>query len=93
MAERPAVDQAFDRLLTALDRLEAAVNRRVDADRNLGTLEDEVQRLTEDRSDLAGSLDKSEARANRLEETNREVSRRLVTVMETVRTVLDKHDG
>ncbi|WP_018698950.1 DUF4164 domain-containing protein [Amorphus coralli] len=93
MAERPAVDEAFDRLLTALDRLEAAVNRRVDADRDLGTLEDEVQRLTEDRSDLAGSLDRAEARATRLEDTNREVSRRLVTVMETVRTVLDKHDG
>lgn len=93
MAERPAVDQAFDRLLTALDRLEAAVNRRIDADRSVGTLEDEIQRLTEDRSELAGSLDRAEGRANRLEETNREVSRRLVTAMETVRTVLDKHGG
>lgn len=93
MVDRPTVEQAFDQLTTALERLEAAVNRRVDADRRRANLEDEVQRLTEDRSELAGSLDRSEARAGRLEETNREVSRRLVTAMETIRTVLDKHGG
>ncbi|MDQ0316984.1 DUF4164 domain-containing protein [Amorphus orientalis] len=93
MADRPTVDQAFDALETALERLEAAVNRRVEADRRRANLEDEVQRLTEDRSELAGSLDRSEARAGRLEDANREVSRRLVTAMETIRTVLDKHGG
>lgn len=93
MADRSAIDEAFDKLTTALDRLEAAINRRVDADHRRASLEDEVQRLTEDRSELAGSLDRSEARANRLEEANRDVSRRLVTAMETIRTVLDKHGG
>jgi hypothetical protein len=34
--------------------------------------------------------DGSEARAERLEEANREVSRRLVTAMETIRAVLDR---
>ncbi|MEW5422432.1 DUF4164 domain-containing protein [Amorphus sp. 3PC139-8] len=93
MADRSAIDDAFEKLTNALDRLEAAINRRVDADHRRASLEDEVQRLTEDRSELAGSLDRSEARANRLEETNRDVSRRLVTAMETIRTVLDKHGG
>lgn len=36
------------------------------------------------------SLDQAEFRANRLEEVNREVSRRLVTAMETIRAVLDR---
>jgi hypothetical protein len=32
----------------------------------------------------------SQDRSNRLEEANREVSRRLVTAMETIRAVLDR---
>ena len=46
--------------------------------------------LAPDRSRLAQELDQAEFRANRLEEVNREVSRRLVTAMETIRAVLDR---
>ena len=46
--------------------------------------------MLEDRSRLAQELDQSENRSNRLEEANREVSRRLVTAMETIRAVLDR---
>ena len=42
------------------------------------------------RTKLASELDNSEARAERLEEANKEVSRRLVTAMETIRAVLDR---
>jgi hypothetical protein len=42
-----------------------------------------------DRSRLAEALDASAARAQRLEATNKEVSRRLVDAMEAIRTVLD----
>jgi len=49
-----------------------------------------VRRVNTDRSRLAQELDQSEFRANRLEEVNREVSRRLVTAMETIRAVLDR---
>ena len=52
--------------------------------------EAEVQRMNADRSRLAQELDNSEARAERLEEANKEVSRRLVTAMETIRAVLDR---
>ena len=43
-------------------------------------------RVHADRSRLAQELDQAEFRANRLEEVNREVSRRLVTAMETIRS-------
>ncbi|AAL51493.1 hypothetical cytosolic protein [Brucella melitensis bv. 1 str. 16M] len=49
-----------------------------------------MQRMNADRSRLAQELDQSEARAERLEAANREVSRRLVTAMETIRAVLDR---
>ncbi len=52
--------------------------------------ESEVRRVHVDRSRLAQELDQAQFRANRLEEVNREVSRRLVTAMETIRAVLDR---
>ena len=55
-----------------------------------GEIEQEIRRVHADRSRLAQDLDQAEFRANRLEEVNREVSRRLVTAMETIRAVLDR---
>jgi hypothetical protein len=46
--------------------------------------------MNADRSRLAQELDASEARAERLQDANKEVSRRLVTAMETIRAVLDR---
>ncbi len=43
-----------------------------------------------DRRKLAQELDASEGRAERLEAANKEVSRRLVAAMESIRTVLDR---
>lgn len=89
----PSVKKAMDRLDAALGQLEAAVNRRVDFDRKYATVDEELQRLGEDRSRLAQDLDASETKAARLEDTNREVSRRLVAAMETIRAVLEDHGG
>lgn len=86
--DEPTTDRALDQLLGAVKRLEAAVERRVGAERSIGELQDQVQRLEEDRSELARKLDAAEARAARLEETNRAVSRRLVEAMEKVRALL-----
>jgi len=80
---------ALARLNKALDSLDNAVDVSLESgnvDRNSS---EEVQRMAEDRTKLAQDLDSSEDRAKRLEETNREVSRRLVAAMETVRGVLD----
>jgi hypothetical protein len=52
-----------------------------------------MQRLGTDRSRLAQSLDAAEARSARLEEANREVSRRLVAAMESIREVLARNGG
>jgi hypothetical protein len=46
--------------------------------------------MNSDRSRLAGELDAAESRSERLEDVNKEVSRRLVTAMETIRAVLDR---
>lgn len=87
------IDAALQRLAKALGTLESSVQRRIEADRSLNSLQDDLQRLSEDRSQLANSLDKSETRAQRLEDANRDVSRRLVSAMETIRSVLDAQGG
>ena len=90
--ERP-LDAALERLTRAVGRLEAAVERRQEAVLSVSGLQQEVQRLGDDRSQLAATLDLSEARVGRLEDANREVSRRLVSAMESIRSVLETHGG
>ena len=67
-----------------------AADANVDRERDFTEADAEVQRMGADRARLAQELDKSEARAEKLAEVNREVSRRLVTAMETIRAVLDR---
>jgi hypothetical protein len=93
MAEPGSIDMALTRLDQALARLERAVERRLGADASVSGLETEIARLGEDRSRLAMDLDGAVARAGRLEDANREVSRRLVAAMESIRGVLDAHGG
>jgi len=93
MTERRSVETSLARLDQAIGRLEVSVARRLDADRSLGALETELQRLGDDRSKLATDLDNSAAQSARLEEANREVSRRLVTAMGSIRAVLERHGG
>ncbi|WP_289036234.1 DUF4164 domain-containing protein [uncultured Roseibium sp.] len=87
------VSAALQRLTKAVGSLESSVERRMHVDRSLNGLQEDLQRLSEDRSRLANDLDKTEARANRLEGANKDVSRRLVSAMETIRSVLDTHEG
>lgn len=84
------VNQAIDRLEQALARLDDHIDRDLEQRQDYRDAEEEVQRLNADRSRLASALDESEARSERLEEVNKEVSRRLVTAMETIRAVLDR---
>ena len=73
-----------------MDALDNAVVARLEHEQDYTEAEAEVQRMNADRARLAQELDNSEARGERLEEANREVSRRLVTAMETIRAVLDR---
>jgi hypothetical protein len=88
-----SVEYALRRLEAAMGRLETAIERRAEAERQAADLENELHRLGTDRSRLAQALDGAEARSARLEEVNREVSRRLVGAMESIRGVLQRHGG
>ena len=80
----------LDDLRRALAGLENAIDARIEKEHDVSEAESEVRRMNSDRSRLAEELDQSQHRANRLEEANREVSRRLVAAMETIRAVLDR---
>lgn len=82
--------EVINRLGKAIATLEDAVSVRLERDQDYAEAEAEVQRMNTDRARLAQELDASEARAERLEGANKEVSRRLVTAMETIRAVLDR---
>jgi len=92
MTEANAIEAATRRLSAALDALEAATERRREADRGDQTLAAQVQALGEDRSRMAADLDLQAARSRRLEATNREVASRLDAAIDTIKTVLDGHD-
>jgi ABC-type phosphate transport system auxiliary subunit len=90
MTGQPTLKQVLDRMNRAITTMEEAMSSRAEQDVNYAEAEEEVQRLNSDRSRLAGELDNSEARGERLTAANKEVSRRLVTAMETIRAVLDR---
>jgi ABC-type transporter Mla subunit MlaD len=86
-----------DELSQANARFDGAVARLDQAVRNLSTrlrqhnrIEVDTQRLVHERARLATELDKTAARAKRLDDSAHDVSRRLVDAMETVRSVLAK---
>ena len=91
MGDTSPVEDALHRLEEALGHLEGALNERLNGEAQVSGLEDELHRLGTDRSRLAQSLDAAEARSAKLENANREVSRRLVTAMESIRSVLARH--
>jgi hypothetical protein len=92
MTDTTAVEAATRRLSSALDALEAAVERRREVDRGEETLAAQVHALGYDRSRLAAELDLQVARSHQLETTNREIARRLDVAMDSIRSVLDAHD-
>ncbi|WP_315835563.1 DUF4164 domain-containing protein [Bradyrhizobium prioriisuperbiae] len=86
------VEAATRRLAAALDALEAAVERRREADRDEDELAARIQALGTDRSRLANELDGSLVRSRELERVNREVSQRLDVAIETIRAVIDNEE-
>lgn len=92
MSEQSAIDTAVKRLALALDGLDAAVERRREADRGEEALVAQVQALGMDRTRLASNLDGETARSRRLEATNREIAQRLDTAIAGIQSVLDAHE-
>ncbi|HEY3225138.1 MAG TPA: DUF4164 family protein [Pseudolabrys sp.] len=92
MTEQSPIDTAVRRLALALDALDAAVERRKQADRNEEGLAAQVQALGLDRTRLAAALDGETARSRRLETTNREIAERLDTAIASIQSVLDLNE-
>jgi len=94
-AEPPTADieAATRRLMTALDALESAVERRREADRDEDELASRIQALGADRSRLADELDGSLVKSRKLERANREIAERLDVAIETIREVLGVGEG
>ncbi len=83
-----ATEQAMNRLDSALQGLEFAVQQRM---LHIGSADDmaqEVQMLSVDRARLAESLDQSQARAARLENANRNASRLVAAAIGAIRATL-----
>lgn len=87
------IDTALKRFEAALTLLEDAIESRLEGALHTADLENELQRLGSDRSQLAQSLDAAKALNAGLEEANREVSQRLTSAMESIRAVLDRQGG
>jgi hypothetical protein len=92
MTDVSAIEAAARRLTLAIDGLEAAVERRQEADRGEENLGQQLHALGSDRSRLASELDGAAARSRRLETSNREIARRLDVAIESIRSVLDAND-
>jgi chromosome segregation ATPase len=92
MSDADSIEMATRRLSLALDALEAAAERRSEADRGEELLADHVQALGSDRARLASELDEVTARVRALETANREVMQRIDQAIGTIREVLAEDD-
>jgi hypothetical protein len=91
-SETDAIAAAAARLSLALEALDAAAERRRDADRAAAALAERVHVLDADRARLASELDEAAARARDLETANRDVGTRLDTAIATIRDVLNSEE-
>ncbi len=92
MSDIDSIESATRRLSAALEALEAATERRREADRGADTLANQLHALGSDRARLASELDEATAQARALESANREVAQRIDQAIETIRGVLEAGD-
>ena len=92
MSDQSAIDLAVKRLALALDGLDAAAERRREADRSEDGLASQLHALGVDRTKLAAALDGEAARSRRLEHTNRDIAQRLDAAIASIQSVLDENE-
>ena len=92
MSDHTAIEMATRRLQSALDALEAAAERRLEAGARTAALAAQVHALESDRARLASDLDNAAARGKQLERVNREVAERIDGAMDAIRGVLAAQD-
>jgi predicted nucleic acid-binding Zn-ribbon protein len=88
-----SADDAMRRLEGALGLLEAAVTRRIEAERRRGDLETELQIMQDDRARLAAELDGTVARLRRVEAVADDVRRRVDRAIRAIRDVLGRSEA
>lgn len=93
MASEPAIQGALSRLDRALLSLEQAIDKKQKQQQTVKNLQDDISQVRAERAELTSSLSDQTKRADRLEQANEEVSRRLGAAMESVRAVLEQHGG
>ena len=81
---------ASERLERALVRLDAGTTALAERAHVLSDLRREVETLSAERTRLSTALDRTTVKADTLNESAEEVSRRLIDAMETVKSVLAK---
>ncbi|MGY2050762.1 DUF4164 family protein [Methylobacterium sp. JK268] len=86
-----AVDDALRRLEAAVALLDAAVTRRLDAERSRQDLETELGLMQEDRARLAAELDAALAQLAEAVAVTDDVEHRLGRAIGTVETVLTRN--
>ncbi|MCI0599547.1 MAG: DUF4164 domain-containing protein [Beijerinckiaceae bacterium] len=87
------LDVALRKLAAALDRLDAAAERRATADALRANLAEELAVMQDDRARLAVELDGAIGRAKALELANDEATRRLSHASAEIRAVLAEVAG
>jgi hypothetical protein len=96
MSQPDALQQATERLDTAVDELESFL-RQVFADAEDGVsvaaLTEQIRFLTEERDRLLRDLDAEKNRVRRLKTANKEVSDRLEAVMVTLKDLMPAVPG
>jgi hypothetical protein len=84
------LDDALRRLEGALGLLEAAIARRLEAEKSRGDLETELQIMQDDRARLAVELDAAVTRLHRFEAVTDDVGRRVKQAMGAIQAVLER---
>ena len=85
----PELAEALTRMDTALARLESATARHFDVDSRRSDLEVELGVMQDDRSRLSNELESTTARLGRLEAATDHVGRRVAAAIGTIQEVLD----
>jgi hypothetical protein len=96
MSQPDALQQATERLDTAVDQLESFLRQvftEADEDVSVAALNDQMRFLTEERDRLLSDLDAERNRARRLKAVNEEVSGRLEAVMVTLKDLMPAVPG
>jgi chromosome segregation ATPase len=87
------VVHALSRLDSAMQSLEAAINRRAQRQRSLGDLTSELDLMRADRMKLAALLDEALARGRALDDARRQTATRIDRAMAAIHSVVDTPGG